>query len=195
MQTALRQLAEDFLTAIVFVGLYFLTGNLYVAVGLAMAVGIGQFALLRWRGRTIDVMQWLSLGLVIVLGGASLVLDDPRFVMLKPSAVHFAIAAVMLRPGWLSRYLPPIVTAHVPKRMIVASGYAWAGLMIALGLINIVIAMKFSIEIWAWWISVGAMGAKIVALMIQFLLFSILIRRSIRSASSAAAGAAGRVPS
>src|ERR1700739_1415544 len=106
MQTAILQLVEDFLTAIVFVVVYLLADNPYFAVGVAMAVGIGQFALLRITGRTIDAMQWLSFGLVIVLGSASLALDDPRFVMMKPSAVHFAIAAVMLRRGWLGRHLP-----------------------------------------------------------------------------------------
>src|ERR1041385_3633649 len=103
MQTALLQLAEDFLTAIVFAAIYLSTGNLALAVGIAIAIGIVQFALLYLRGRRIDVMQYLIIGLVIVLGGISLVFDDPRFVLLKPSAIHFAIAAVMLRPGWLTR--------------------------------------------------------------------------------------------
>jgi intracellular septation protein A len=92
MRTALFQLADDFLTAIVFVIIYLATGNLAAAVGIAIAIGTGQFALLRFRGRRIDVMQYLSVGLVIALGGISLVFDDPRFVLLKPSAVHFAIA-------------------------------------------------------------------------------------------------------
>jgi intracellular septation protein len=184
MQTALLQLAEDFLTAIVFVVVYLFTNSLYIAVGVAMAVGVGQFAVFRLRGRTVDVMQWLSFGLVIVLGSVSLALNDPRFVMMKPSVVHFAIAAVMLRGGWLSRYLPPIVNQNVPERVITATGYAWAGLMIALGAINIYIATSFSFETWAWWISVGAIGAKVVALLIQFVIFRTLIRRNMRLASA-----------
>ena len=118
---------------------------------------------------------------MVVLGGLSIALDNPRFVMLKPSAAHFAIAAVMLRRDWLARYLPPIVTENVPARIITATGYAWAALMAALGLINIVIATVFSVEFWAWWISVGALGAKIVALAIQFVLFRVLVRRSLRA--------------
>lgn len=180
MQTALLQLAEDFLTAIVFVVVYLATDNLVAAVGIAIAIGIGQFALLRFRGRSIDVMQYLSIGLVIVLGGISLVFNDPRFVLLKPSAVHFAIAAVMLRRGWLARYMPPIVTHNVSERVLTVTGHAWAALMIALGLLNIYIAMSFSIEIWAWWISVGAFGAKIAALIVQFVVFRTLVRHNIR---------------
>src|SRR5215470_15268308 len=158
MQTTLIQLAEDFLTAIVFVIIYLATDSLVVAVGIAIAIGIGQFALLYLRGRSIDVMQYLSIGLVIVLGSISLVFNDPRFVLLKPSAVHFAVAAVMLRRGWLARYMPPIVTQNVSERVLAATGHAWAALMMALGLLNIYVAMTFSIEIWTWWISVGAFG-------------------------------------
>jgi intracellular septation protein len=185
MQTAVLQLVEDFLTAIVFVVVYVLTDNPYFAVGVAMAVGIGQFALFRIRGRTIDAMQWLSFGLVIVLGSASLALDDPRFVMMKPSAVHFAIAAIMLRRGWLNRYMPPIVSQKLPERVMTASGYAWAGLMIALGVLNIYIATAFSIETWAWWISVGAIGAKVIALALQFVVFGLLTRRDMALVSPA----------
>jgi intracellular septation protein len=185
MQTAILQLGEDFLTAIVFVVAYLLTDNPYFAVAVAMVVGIGQFALFRLRGRTVDVMQWLSFALVIALGSASLALSDPRFVMMKPSAVHFAIAAVMLRRGWLDRYMPPIVSQNVPERVITAAGYAWAGLMTALGVVNIYIATSFSIETWAWWISVGAIGAKVIALALQFVVFRILIRRNMPLASLA----------
>jgi intracellular septation protein len=185
MQTALRQLAEDFLTAIAFVIVYLATGNLVVAVATAIVIGIGQFALLHWRGRGIDVMQYLSIGLVVVLGAISLFFNDPRFVLLKPSAVHFAVAAVMLRPGWMARYMPPIVTQTISQRVLSTAGYAWAALMAILGLINIYIAMAFSIEIWTWWISVGAIGAKVAALVVQYIVFRTLVRRHLRAVSTA----------
>ena len=185
MQTALLQLAEDFLSAIVFVIIYLATDNLAAAVAVAIAIGIGQFALLHFRGRGIDVMQYSSIGLVIVLGSISLVFNDPRFVLLKPSAIHFAIAAVMLRRGWLARYMPPIVAQNVPERVLTATGYAWAGLMTALGLLNIYIAMSFSIEIWTWWIAIGAVGAKVAALIIQFIVFRTLVRRNMQAATQA----------
>ena len=54
MQTALFRLVEDFLSAIMFVVIYLATGNLVAAVATAIALGIGQFALRRCRGRSID---------------------------------------------------------------------------------------------------------------------------------------------
>lgn len=47
--------------------------------------------------------EWMSLGLVIARGGASLLTTDVRFILLKPALIHRAIAAVMLRRGWLVR--------------------------------------------------------------------------------------------
>ncbi len=59
-------------------------------------------------------MTYASLALVVVLGGATLLTKDPRFVLAKPSIGHFAIGAIMLRKGWMLRYLPPIVSETIP---------------------------------------------------------------------------------
>lgn len=181
MGTALLQLGEDFLSAFVFLGIYLATGNLPLAVGFAMAVGVAQIALAKWRGRRLEAMQWLSLGLVIALGAVTLVTSDSRFMMIKPSFIHFAIGAVMLRPGWMDRYLPPIVKENLPHGVIVLTGYAWAGLMFILGLLNLYVAANFSLVAWGYFISFGATGAKIVAFFVQYMVFQILIRRHLRA--------------
>jgi intracellular septation protein len=181
MQTALLQLVEDFLSAFVFLGFYLATGNLPLAVGVAMATGAAQFARAKWRGRRIEAMQWLSLALVIVLGAVTLITNDSRFMMAKPSLIHFAVGAVMLRPGWMDRYLPPIVKENLPYRIIVLTGYAWAGLMFVLGLANLYVAANYSPLVWGYFLSIGATGAKIVAFFAQYLVFQILIRRRLRS--------------
>ncbi len=106
----------------------------------------------------------------------------PRFVMMKPSIAHFAIAGVMLRRGWMLRYLPPFVKEHVSANAIIAAGYCWAALMVTLGLINIAIAATGDMVLWAWFVSVGAMGAKILAFAVQYLLFRTIIYRKMRLA-------------
>lgn len=177
-----KQLFGDFFSTIVFLGVWVATGDIYVATGVAIAGAVGQFALARHQGRTLDVMNWASLGLVLVLGGATILTHDPRFVMVKPSIAHFAIAAVMLRRGWMLRYMPPFVKEHVSESAIVTAGYCWAALMVTLGLINIAIAATGDVRLWAWFVSVGAMGAKIVAFGVQYLIFRSIIYRKIRAA-------------
>jgi intracellular septation protein len=180
MRTALGQLLSDFLSAIVFLIIYGTTDNLYLATGAAIAVSLAQVAVNKIRGRPVDAMQWLVLGMVVVLGSAALINQDSRFIMVKPSIVHFAVGAVMLRRGWMMRYLPPIARDNIPESVLVASGYAWAALMFALGALNIFVALTLPFSVWAWFISVGAIGAKVAAFFLQYAIFRIVVRRKLR---------------
>ena len=183
----MREFFNDMLSTIFFFAIYMSFGDIYIATGVAIAVGIGQIAIMRWRQRPIDAMQWLSLALVVVLGGATLVTQNPRFVMVKPTAVHFAIAAIMLRRGWLGRYLPPIARDNLSEATIVGWGYAWAGLMIALGVTNLVIAFNFDPKTWAWFITFVALGAKLALVAVQYVTLRTMVVRRIRLQRTAAA--------
>ena len=181
MRTALQQLLLDFLSAIVFLAVYALSDSVTLATTIAVAVGIAQFAVMKLTGRPIDAMQWLALGLVLVLGAATLITQDSRFIMVKPTVVHWAIGAVMLRHGWMTRYLPPIARDNLPLSVMVKAGYAWAALMFLLGGLNLFIATTMSMRVWAWFITFGAIGAKVVAFLAQYWIFRSIIRRKLRS--------------
>jgi intracellular septation protein len=181
MRTALQQLLSDLLSAIVFLVVYGLSGSVTVATATAVGVGIAQIAVMKLTGRTVDLMQWLALGLVLVLGAATFITQDSRFIMVKPTVIHWAIGVVMLRRGWMARYLPPIVRDNVPASVIVKLGYAWAGLMFLLGALNAFIAVTMSFQAWAWFITFGAIGAKVVAFLAQYWLLRSLVRRKLRS--------------
>jgi predicted dienelactone hydrolase/intracellular septation protein A len=191
MKQALSNLLNDFLSAILFFAAYSLTGSIVAGTTIAIAIGVAQFVRLKLAGRAIEPMQWVALGLVVVLGTATLLTQSPRFMMLKPSFIHFAVAAVMLRRGWMSRYLPATVRTNVAEAVIIGADYAWAGLMVVLGATNLVIATQFDIRIWAWFISFGSIGAKVAAFLLQYAVFRTMIRRKLRSATGAAVRAAG----
>jgi intracellular septation protein len=178
---ALRQLLSDFLSAILFLVVYALSGDLFAAAAIALAAGVAQFTRLKLTGRRVEPMQWMSLGLVVVLGGATMLTQSPRFIMVKPTIVHFAVAAVMLRRGWMIRYLPEIVLRNVPEPAIVAAGYGWAALLAAIGLVNLIIALQFDFATWAWFVSVGAVGAKLAAFALQYAVFRAIVRQRIAS--------------
>jgi intracellular septation protein len=180
MRTALQQLVSDFLSAIVFLAIYLLTDSVTLATSIAVAVGMAQLAVLKLTGRPIDAMQWLALGLVLVLGAATLITQDSRFIMAKPTVIHWAIGAVMLRHGWMTRYLPPVARDNLPLNVMVVSGYAWAALMLVLGALNLFIATTMSFQAWAWFITIGAVGAKVVAFLVQYWIFRSIVRRKLR---------------
>src|SRR6202045_1107964 len=115
-------------------------------------------------------MTYASLALVIVIGRATLLTNDARFVLAKPSIAHFAIGAIMLKRGWMLRYLPPIVTETIPEYVNIA-GYAWAALMFALGAGVIAVASTGDLKLWAIYVSVVAVGAKVAAFAVQYVVF------------------------
>lgn len=186
MKNVFAQLAFDFFSTIVFLVIFLATGNVLIATVIAIAGAIAQFIYSRVKGKTLDIMSWASLGLVIVLGLMTLITHDSRFVLMKPSIAHFAIGAIMLRPGWMSRYLPPIVTDNIP-RIVYGAGYVWAALMFALGIGNIAVAWTGDLKLWAFYVSVVAIGAKVVLFAAQYVVFRTAIRRKIRLERQSAA--------
>ena len=181
MKDALRRLGFDFLSTIVFLVIYLATDNVILATAVAILGAIGQVVWSRIKGQTLGYMTWASLGLVIVLGGATLLTNDPRFVLAKPAIGHVAIGCIMLKRGWMLRYLPAIVTETIPEYVTVA-GYAWAGLLFAIGAGVIAVASTGDIKLWAFYVSVVAIGAKVAAFAVQYVAFRILVTNRIRAA-------------
>src|SRR6202035_4752377 len=150
---------------------------------------VAQVVYSHLRGQPLSFMTYASLALVIVLGGATLLTNDPRFVLAKPAIAHFAIGAIMLKRGWMLRYMPPIVAETIPEYVTLA-GYGWAALMFALGLGTIAVAATGDMKLWAIYVSVVAVGAKVAAFAVQYVAFRLLITSRIRAARASSA----RVP-
>ena len=181
MKDVFAKLGADFFSTIVFLVLYFATDNVVLATSVAIAGAVGQVIYARVKGKPLGFMTYASVGLVIVLGGATLLTNDPRFVLAKPAIGHFAVGVIMLKRGWLLRYLPPIVTETIPDYVTIA-GYAWAVLMFALGAGVIAVASTGDIKLWAFYVSVVAIGAKVAAFAVQYVAFRLLVTSRIRAA-------------
>ena len=188
MKHALSHLVSDFLSALLFLAVYLAIGNIVAAAAIAIAAAVAQLAFFKLTGRSIEPMQWISLALVIVLSGATMLTQSPRFVMVKPSIAHFAVAAIMLRRGWMTRYLPDIARQNLSESVPIAAGYAWAGLLAAIGVANIVVALYADFTTWAWFVSVGAVGIKVAAFLVQYVVFRTIIRRNLQRTRSVASG-------
>lgn len=178
---AFRPVLGDFLSTIFFVALYAITGSIYIATGIGIAAGIGQIVYMGVRGRKVDAMHWMSMALVIVLGGATLITHDARFVTIKPSIATFAIGCVMLRPNWMGRYLPPAVANNVAPDFIVAWGYIWAGYLFALSGANLYVAFVLGTKDWAWFNSIVPLAGQALLFVLQFAATRVLVGRSIHA--------------
>jgi intracellular septation protein len=187
MKDIFARLGTDFLSTIIFLAVYLSTDNIVLATAVAIAGAVAQVIYSRIKGKELGYMTWASLGLVIMLGSATILTNDPRFVLAKPAIAHFAIGAIMLRRDWMLRYMPPIVADTIPEYVTFA-GFAWAALLFALGSGTIATAMTGDLKLWTFYVSVVLVGAKVAAFAIQYLAFRFLVASRIRAARAPAGG-------
>ena len=173
----------DMASTLFFVVVLLLTHNTYLSIGLGIALGIAQIGTQFVRGRPISAMEWLSLFLVIAAGTATLLTNNPRFVLVKPSIIYAIVGVVMLKRGWLNRYLPAIAQAVVPD-VAIAVGFLWAGLMFVSAAVNAVVALSFSLATWALVMPIYGIVSKTVVFLIGFAALRLTARRRIRAMPS-----------
>ncbi|MGY4500758.1 intracellular septation protein [Bradyrhizobium sp. GM24.11] len=164
---ASKLLLLDMAATLFFLVLYLLTHNVTPAVVLGMALGIAQISWQLAHGKPIDTMQWMSLFLVLGAGTVTLLTHDPRFVMIKPSVIYVVAGVVMLKRGWINRYLPPIALDLIPDIAIIF-GYAWSGLMFFSAALNLIVALNFSVVMWSATMSIWGIASKLVLFLIGY---------------------------
>jgi len=156
MRFAPLQLVSDFLSALVFLPRYLCSDNLSLATTVAIAVGLAQFAYLKAQAMA-DRRHAMACPRPSA-GRSHPDQQDGRLIMLKPTMVHWAIA----RNG-------------IAKPVLVAAGYAWAGLMFVLGAANVVVALSKSFQAWVWFVTFIAGGAKVIAFLAQYWVLQALL--------------------
>jgi intracellular septation protein len=172
----------DMASTLFFLVLVLLTGNVPLSVVFATALGVAQIGWQFSRQKQIDALQWVSLVLVLGSGAATLITSDPRFVMLKPSVIYLIVGIVMLKPGWMNRYLPPVAMEVVPD-IAVIFGYVWSGLMFFSAALNIAVALTFSLLTWAWFMPIYVIVSKAALFLIAYATMRIVgVRRRARMA-------------
>src|SRR4030066_342708 len=69
--------------------------GIYVATAVAIAATFAQIGWLLARGRKVDTMLWVSLAIIVVFGGATLLLQDETFIKWKPTVLYWLFSAVL----------------------------------------------------------------------------------------------------
>jgi intracellular septation protein len=180
-----KLLLLDMASTFLFLVLFLLTHNITLSVVLGMALGVGQIGWQFARKKPIDTMQWMSLFLVLAAGTTTLLTNDPRFVMIKPSVIYLIVGVVMLKPGWINRYLPPVALELIPD-IAVIFGFVWAGLMFFSAALNLIVALNFSVVTWSATMSIYAIVSKAVLFLIGFVTMRTIGRRRRRAQMAAA---------
>ncbi|HWG77624.1 MAG TPA: septation protein IspZ [Steroidobacteraceae bacterium] len=153
---------------------YWLRG-IYVATAVLM-VGMVALLLVDWiRLRRLPPMHLLSAGLVLLLGGATLLLRDTRFLKWKPTVFLWLVSLAAVASTWIGpktlaqRLLQPLFakSEQLPRRAWLTLNWLWAGFYLLLGALNLVVADYASERAWVYFKVFGLSAAFVVFAMAQ----------------------------
>jgi len=179
LETA-KLLLLDLASTLLFLVLFLLTHSTILSVGLGMAVGLSRIAIQLARRKPIYIMEWLSLFVVVAAGAATLLTNDPRFVLFNPSIFYVIVGIAMLKAGWMNRYLPAIARA-VTSDVAVIVGFVWAGLMFVSAGVNAFVALAWSLPTWAMVMPIFGIVSKVAVFLAGFAAIRLTTVRRIRA--------------
>jgi intracellular septation protein len=140
----------------------FKVADIYVATAVAMGATVAQIAWVKFRGRKVDTMLWVSLGVIGVFGTATLLLQDETFIKWKPTVLYWlfgvtlAIAQVALRRNLIRAMMGKQL--ELPEPVWTRLLWSWAGFFIFMGVANLYVAFNFSTDFWVNFKLFGGMG-------------------------------------
>jgi intracellular septation protein len=151
-------------------------GDIFVATGVAIAASLAQIAWLKLRRHPVENMQWVSLGIIVVFGGMTLVLHDETFIKWKPTVLYGAFAVALL----VGRYMMGrnLITAMMGKQVRLPEpvwdrlNIAWVAFFVLLGVLNLVFAFRFSTDVWVNFKLFGSLGLTVLFVIAQAFYFS-----------------------
>ena len=165
----------DFLPVLLFFIAYYIPADrsqgIYLATAVAIGASLAQVSWYRLRHGRYEKMQLVTLALLIVLGGATLLLHDARFIKWKPTAVNWAFALAFLGSEFIG---PKNLVQRMMEGAIAAPAAVWRRLnlswvtfFIFLGGANLYVAFHFAEETWVKFKLFGMLGLTLVFVVAQ----------------------------
>lgn len=148
--------------------------DIFVATAVAIAASLVQIGWVWYRHRQVESMLWISLVVIILFGGATLVFQDELFIKWKPTVFYWLLAMIL----WVSSMvfgknlirimlgeqivLPPLVWQKL--------NINWVAFFIFMGCVNLYIAFSFSVDTWVTFKLFGSMGLMLVFVVLQIVM-------------------------
>jgi intracellular septation protein len=128
------------------------------------------------RRRKVDNMLWISLAIIVVLGGATLALRDPTFIKWKPTVLYWAFAAVLLGSSvFLKKNLIRTMMQgqlSLPDLIWSRLNLSWVAFFVLMGVVNLYVAYNYSESTWVSFKLFGGIGLMVVFVVLQGLMLS-----------------------
>ncbi|WP_130472375.1 septation protein A [Candidatus Magnetaquicoccus inordinatus] len=154
--------------------LFFLTyqwSDIYSATAVLMAAVTVHSAVLWWHKRQLTPMQWMTLLLVLVFGGATLLLQDPRFIQWKPTLLNWLMAAAFAGSHFVGE--KPLIRhlldsqISLPQPLWRRLSLAWILFFLFSGLLNLFVAYNFDEATWVSFKLFGLLGLTLLFVVLQ----------------------------
>ena len=164
------KLLLDFFPILLFFGAFKIWG-IFVATTVAIVATLLQLAWMRYSTGRTEPMQWLSLGVIVVFGGATLIAQDETFIKWKPSVLYWAMGGALLvgqvffRRNWLQSLMKSQMALpdHAWRVML----WSWCGFFAVMGVLNLWVAYEFDTDTWVNFKLFGGMGLMLVFVLAQ----------------------------
>jgi intracellular septation protein len=141
----------DFFPILLFFVAYKLRG-IYAATGVMMVASFLQISAFWLKNRRFEKLHIWTFVIIMILGGATLILHDPVFIKWKPSIVNWGLAIVFLGSQFIGER--PLVqrmlgtALEMPSRKWLRLNLAWIVFFVACGVANIVVAYSWTENAW-----------------------------------------------
>ncbi len=160
----------DFFPIVIFFICYKFYG-IYTATAVAMAASVFQVLFHRIKHQHYEKMHLISLALIIVLGGATLIFHNPWFIKWKPTCIYWLSSLVFLGSTFIGK--KPIIqkmmdsNIDLPNNIWRRLNLAWCLFFAVMGGLNIYVAYNFSTDFWVNFKLFGGAGMTLVFIFLQ----------------------------
>jgi intracellular septation protein len=150
--------------------------DIYVATAVAMATTFAQVGWSWLRGRKVDTMLWVSFALILVFGGATLLLQNEAFIKWKPTVLYWLFASTMAVSQLV--FKKNLMRAMMDSQMTLPEAVwgrllaSWIAFFAVMGALNIIVAYNFSTETWVNFKLFGGIGLMLVFVVLQGLMLA-----------------------
>lgn len=155
----------DIFPVILFFAAFKLFG-IYTATAVAIAATVVQIGWVWFKHRKVDTMQWISLALIVVFGGATLLLRDETFIRWKPTVLYWlfgtvlAVSAIAFKKNLIRTMMEKQVTAPDPVWTRLLAG--WIVFFSIMGMLNLYVAYAYDTDVWVNFKLFGGIGLMVL---------------------------------
>ncbi len=161
------------------------------ATSVAIVATVLQVLYVLARGRRVDAMLWVSLGIITVFGGATIWLHNDIFIKWKPTVLYWLFASVLvfsqavLRKNLIRSMMQEQL--DLPDPLWRRLNLAWIGFFSIMGVINLYVAYNYPRDTWVSFKLFGFMGLLLAFVVGQALVLSRYVKEEAPADDAAAA--------